>query len=123
MKRRATSAAKRSGVARSKLSESDIQTAIMNKLFVHPLVAWCHVTTSGKVRGRGGHWMTLGFPGLSDIIGQTRDGRILAIEVKAPGEDATEVQQEFIDTVNKYGGRAGVAHSVAEAFNVVERGL
>ena len=113
----------KSVTARSKLSESEIQTAIMNKLFIHPLVAWCHVTTSGKVKGRGGHWMTLGFPGLSDIIGQTRDGKLFAAEVKAPGEDATEVQQEFIDTVNKYGGRAGVVRCVADAFNLVERAL
>lgn len=123
MKRRATSASTGSEVARSKLSESDIQTGIMSNILFHPFVVWAHVTTSGKMKGRGGHWITLGFPGLSDIIGQTRDGRMLAIEVKKPGEDATDVQQEFIDNVNKYGGRAGVAHNVIEAFDVIEMKL
>lgn len=88
------------------MKESDIQSAIMDLLLRHPSVAWAHVTTSGKIKGRGGHWMTVGFPGLSDILGQLRDGRLLAIEVKKPGEKPTNDQLEFIRTVNDNNGVA-----------------
>ena len=117
MARRTASAISKRGSVRP-VSESAIQNEIITQLATHPLVVWAHVTTNGKVNRRG-HWFTLGFPGQADIIGQTHDGRILAIEVKKPGEDATDEQQKFIDLVNRYSGRAGVAHDVAEAFSVV----
>ena len=79
------------------MKESDIQSAAMINLFPH--VVWATVMTVGKIKGRGGHWITLGFPGLSDIIGQLRDGRLIAIEVKKPGERPTNEQYEFMRDV------------------------
>ncbi len=102
------------------MKESDIQEEIMKVLLLHPRVAWSFVVTTGKVQGRGGHWITLGFPGISDILGQLRDGRILAVEVKVPGKTPTEKQWDFIDTVNRFGGVAGWADSVESALNILD---
>ena len=47
--------------------------------------------------------------GSSDLIGWTKDGRFLAIEVKRPNKRPTKKQQNFIDLVNSFGGLAFVA--------------
>lgn len=88
---------------------------------MHSNVAYAKVNTSGKVKGRAGHWITLGnYPGLSDIDGMLKDGRHFAIEVKQPKKKPTAEQQEFIDLVNSYGGVAGVATDVNEALRIIE---
>lgn len=46
-------------------------------------------------------------------------GRFICIEVKRPGQHATPEQQNFIDTIKKLGGLAGVAHSVEEAREIL----
>ena len=102
------------------MSESDIQNDIMTILTQHPRVAWSFVTTVGKLKGRAGHWITLGYPGIADIIGQLRTGQVFAIEVKSPGKKPTSLQQDFIDTVNRFGGRAGWADSVESALKILE---
>lgn len=56
-------------------------------------------------------------PGSADLIGFTRQGRFLAIEVKLPGRRPTVLQQAFLNTVNACGGLAFVAHSVEETLS------
>lgn len=61
-------------------------------------------------------WQGLGsLPGVSDIIG-CYNGRYLAIEVKRKGQNPTEKQQAFLDTVNAQGGLAFVARSVEDVM-------
>lgn len=91
----------------AKGKEGAIQDAAMDLLLRHPKVAFAYVNTSGKIQGRGGHWMTLGFPGLADITGMLKGGRFIAIEVKRPGEEPTKAQLEFLETVSAYGGLSG----------------
>jgi len=102
------------------MRESELQNDIMCILNEHPQVIWSFVTTIGKLKGRAGHWITLGYPGIADIVGQLRTGQIFAIEVKVPGKKPTSLQQEFIDTVNRFGGRAGWADSVESALKILE---
>jgi hypothetical protein len=102
------------------VTEAELQSEIVIVLGNHPKIAHVWVTTSGKLKGRGGHWMTIGFPGQSDIVGQLRDGRMLAIEVKLPNQQPTKEQQEFIDAVNYFNGLAGVARSVDDALRIIE---
>ena len=101
------------------MTESKIQTAIMNLLITHPNVAWAMVTTTGKVKLKG-YWTSLGFPGLSDIIGQLRDGRVLALEVKRPGELPTAIQLEFLALVESNGGVSGWCDSVEGVMEILE---
>ena len=89
------------------MKESEIQKDIMNYLFKSPAVAWAYVTTTGTFnikRHGGSSWVTIGFPGMSDIIGQLRDGRMLAIEVKLPGKLPSQDQREFLELVNANNG-------------------
>ena len=95
------------------MTESEIQAEIMDYLLMHPKIVFAYVTTTGKIKGRGGHWITLGFAGMADIIAQIRGtGQIVAIEVKRPGELPTPAQAEFLDTVRNGGGISGWADSV-----------
>ncbi|MES0444957.1 MAG: VRR-NUC domain-containing protein [Desulfobacterales bacterium] len=95
------------------MKESDIQRAIIKMLKVHPKVGWVYVTSAGYVKGiNGGRMFRVGVPGMSDIMGQMNDGRLLAIEVKVPGKFPTEMQSEFLDFVKKCKGIAFWADSV-----------
>ena len=53
-------------------------------------------------------------PGGSDLLGWTRDGRFLAIEVKGPRGRLTKEQDSFLDAVKLAGGIGICAHSVEE---------
>lgn len=103
------------------MKESDIQKAILKMLKSHPKVGWAYITSSGYVKGvNGGKMFRVGVPGMSDIMGQMKDGRLLAIEVKVPGKTPTELQEQFIADVNLYYGVAGWADSVETAIKVIE---
>lgn len=52
-----------------------------------------------------------GPPGVSDLLGWTRDGRFLAVEVKSATGRATPEQQNFIEAVRLSGGLATIARS------------
>lgn len=56
-------------------------------------------------------------PGSSDLIGLTKEGRFLAVEVKSDRGRATEGQESFIDMVNRLQGIGIIARKVEE-FNV-----
>jgi len=105
--------------------ESDIQSAIMDMLTSHLNVSWCFVTTSGRVKisartGVKNHWVTLGMPGLPDIIGMLRGGISFGIEVKQPGSKPTESQIDFIRHATAHGGRYGWATNVSTAMGIIE---
>lgn len=103
------------------MKESELQNEIMNALTVHPMVVWAYVTTSGTVRGRhGGRYFNAGFPGLPDIIGQLKDGKILGIEVKTPGNKPTPIQNEQLTLMLVNNGAAGWCDSVQGALDIVE---
>jgi hypothetical protein len=55
-------------------------------------------------------------PGSSDLIGWTKDGRFLAIEVKTPGKKATEDQEWFLAAVRTAGGVGITATSGEDAL-------
>jgi Holliday junction resolvase len=60
------------------------------------------------------HWKVFtgptNLPGIADILGCYK-GRFLAIEVKRKGQNPTELQQAFIDQIQRAGGLAFVARS------------
>ena len=57
-------------------------------------------------------WQGLGsFPGVSDILGIWQ-GKLLAIEIKAPKGNISDHQQVFIDRINAEGGLAFVARDI-----------
>ena len=58
--------------------------------------------------------------GSSDLIGITRDGYFLAVEVKTKTGTVTQEQRQFIEIVKRCGGRAGVARCVEDAIKIAD---
>lgn len=54
---------------------------VLQALKHHPLVAWVERQNSGVAR-MGGRFVRFGWPGCSDVLGQLKDGRLLAVECK-----------------------------------------
>ena len=92
--------------------ERDVQSAVLDMLKLRRDVAWFERMNTGGMVNPNGQYVRFGFKGCADILGQMRDGRFLAIEVKRPGAVPTEEQQEFLGRVQRAGGVAFVAWSV-----------
>jgi RecB family endonuclease NucS len=96
---------------------NDTQKDILNFIVQHPKVADAWITTQGRLKGK----YKIGKTGISDILGYLTDGRVLAIEKKRKGEKISTEQQEFIDNVLSVGGVAGVAITIEDAEEIIER--
>lgn len=75
-----------------------------------------------QLKAEGGRWVkNHGGPytevGVADITG-CWGGRYIAIELKMPGEEPSELQKRFLDDVYYSGGRAGIAYTVQEAKDI-----
>jgi len=105
------------------LTEKQLQKIIIEYLRYHPKVAWierinvgAHVIDEKNSR----RFVRYSFKGCSDILGQMKNGKFLAVEVKSARGRLTEYQSEFINKVNKSGGLALVVRSlddVQDALN------
>jgi hypothetical protein len=65
-------------------------------------------------------------PGIADILGINHDGRMIAIEIKAPKGILSEHQKLFLEEIRARGGIALCARSiedVVEALNLQDRFL
>ena len=70
----------------------------------------------GTAKTHDGRWIKFGLcVGSSDLIGLTKDGRFLAVEVKGPKGKPTKEQTAFVEQINSMGGIGFVANSV-ESF-------
>ena len=109
----------------SSVTETKILKSIIEYLERDNRVAWANRMNVGgaKVRNPGGptRWVKFAFKGCSDIIGQMKDGRFLAIEVKKPGGKLTESQCEFLDLVKDANGVSGVAYSSYGAKEIIDK--
>lgn len=100
-------------------SEHQVQTACLQYLAVCPSVAWAVRMNTGAVKipaidGKPPRFVRYGFPGCSDILGQMKDGRVLAIEVKSAVGRLSEPQEAFLELVAIHGGVSGVVRSTGE---------
>lgn len=97
--------------------EAAVLASVLKFLHVHPSVAWARRMNSGAFQigqGASARWFRAGFTGCSDILGQLKDGRFLAIECKAERGRVSPEQQAFLDTVRQNGGVACVARGIHE---------
>ena len=94
-------------------AERDILKAVLAYLAVHPKVAWAARMNTGAIPV-GNRLFRAGFVGCSDIIGQMRDGRFLAIEVKREGKRLSDAQYTFLSRVTANDGVALVARSISD---------
>ena len=62
----------------------------------------------------GRRWLHFGLKGSSDIIGMTKTGKFLGVEVKTATGTLRPEQAAFLMRVNANGGKAIVARSVED---------
>lgn len=101
--------------------EAQVLSAVLAFLRLHPQVGWVQRMGVGAMESSDGRYIKFGFTGCSDIIGQMKDGRFLAVEVKREiGGKASEAQLAFIYTVKKNNGIAGVVRSLDDVVRLLE---
>ena len=99
--------------------EAGALAEVMTALKSHSSVAWIHRQNTGSLRV-GKRFIRFGWPGCSDILGQLRDGRFLACEVKSPTGKPTPEQSAFISQINSNGGLAFIARNCADVFRELQ---
>ena len=111
-------------------TEAQTQYAIRAYLAHCRAVAWHGRINSGAAMlpsGKPGAFRPVKFhdiDGCSDIVGQLKDGRFLAIEVKRPSwkkptDDRERKQAAFLEQVNQAGGVGFFAGSVEKVKEVL----
>jgi hypothetical protein len=88
---------------------------VLKALRCNPAVAWCQRQNSGVAR-IGTRFVRFGWPGCSDVIGQMRDGRLLAVECKAPKGRLQAEQAAFLSQVRRFGGVAFLARDCRDVL-------
>lgn len=86
---------------------------VLKALRSHPSVAWCERQNSGAYKD-GSRFIRYGWPGCSDVLGQLKDGRFLAVEVKSATGRLRPEQAAFLELVAAAGGVAFVARNCAD---------
>ena len=104
--------------AKPVLREAAILRDVLSLLYRHPKCAVAYRQNAGTF---GEHFVRLGPRGICDIIGMLKDGRYLAIEIKAPGKKPEQHQFTFMQMVNDNGGLAGWVTSIDEAIAFMDR--
>jgi hypothetical protein len=100
------------------------ESILMHRIMTALSEKGCFVlrTNSGVYYDSQGNRITIGFKGLSDLVGFRPDGKFFALEIKTPtGRPSTE-QIKFIDFCHRNGIPAGIARSVEEALQILEVG-
>ncbi len=99
--------------------ETVLQNEIIVRLCENGCHAWNH--TVGVFLTKYGGTVRIGNHGEADIWGfRHADGKMFFIEVKLPGEKPRKDQRKFLETMQKAGAIAGVAHSIDEALEIVK---
>ena len=105
-----------------KQSEKELVKVIIDYLLLKGCYVWINDTVGiyDKERGvwrrrRHNSYKPLG---ISDVIGLTKEGRFVAIEVKTPeGHSPTETQKAFLKRVEENQGIAFIARSLEDVEN------
>ena len=107
------------------MKEADIQKTILEYLQWQVPGYFFRQNTGASVSEYKGkkRFIRYRVAGMSDILGIWHDkpqgiGIFIAIEVKKPGKKATVLQQEFIDKINNFGGRAIVADCLEDVIEM-----
>lgn len=92
---------------------------VLIALRASPAVLWVERMNSGAAEV-GGRFIRFGFRGCSDVLGQMRDGRLLAVEVKRPkGGRVSREQALFLELVRAGGGVAFVARDCRDVMKAL----
>lgn len=95
--------------------EAAASAEVLKALRAHPAVSWIRRLNSGVAR-IDGRRIEFGWPGAPDLIGMTKDGRMIACEVKSRDGRLRPTQTAFLSLVRQHGGVAIVARSCRDVF-------
>ncbi len=98
------------------MTETDIQNQIRLELSKYGIVIRLQ---SGNLELKDGRRIVCGIKGLSDLLFIGK-GKVAFIEVKNNNGKPSKEQLNFISAVHKLGHRAGIAHSVKEALEIIK---
>lgn len=93
---------------------------VLKALRAHPLVSWAERQNSGAANV-GGRYIRFGWPGCSDVLGQLRDGRFLAVECKSPTGRLRPEQAGFLERIRCAGGVAFMARDLRDVLRELDR--
>lgn len=99
-----------------KVPEKAIQTACLDYLKAKNIFCWREHSGGIPVNG-GEFYVQPSLKGKSDILGILKDGRFLAIEVKAKDGHVSDDQNYFIEMINKNGGLGFIAYDVQDIID------
>lgn len=105
--------------ARSQTPEGKVLSAVLMLCRYHPKVAWVARMNVGAFKFED-RFIRFGAKGWSDIVGQLKDGRFLALETKAPKGQLTIHQEAFLARVREAKGVSGMVRSADEARAILE---
>lgn len=99
--------------------ERDVLKAVWHYLARHPKVQWITRMNSGTAMadfGAGGvHPLRFQYKrGMSDLLGQLKDGRIICVECKREGVGLQDHQRDFLNEVRHANGVAFVARNIED---------
>jgi hypothetical protein len=108
--------------------ERDVLAAVLAAVVLHRGVGWAVRMNTGMAefpdpKGGKPRRVRFAFKGCSDILGQMKSGRFLAIEVKRPGKKPTADQLEFLDRVDSWGGVACWCDNAADAVRFLDHAI
>lgn len=89
---------------------------VLKALRHHPAVAWAERQNTGAAKV-GERFIRFGWRGCSDVIGQLKDGRLLAVECKAKAGRLRPEQAEFLSLVRRFGGVGIVARNARDVID------
>lgn len=98
--------------------EKVIQKQILDYLKLKRIFCWKNSTVG--IKKANGSFIPSGMTGISDILGLTKEGRFIAIEVKRTGNKTTPSQDIFMENIRKNGGIAVLAYSLDDVIDALE---
>ena len=93
--------------------ESEIQKAILDYLRLRGIFCW-KTNNVGIFKQSTGRYIKVGVGGISDIIGITPQGRLIAVEVKRKGKSPTPEQKLFLEQIIAKKGIGFVAYGIED---------
>ena len=102
---------------KNRVLENDVKRDIMTflNLYSSKFYVW-RQNNAGVFNAKKGKYIFHGLPGVADIIGLTRFGKFIAIEVKATGKknNQSEAQKEFEKNIKEFNGYYFLVDSVED---------
>ena len=103
--------------------ENAVQAEVMTALKFCGVFCWRN-NNQGRWMASKQIWIkSAAFPGIPDIIGVSKDGKLVAVECKSATGTATAEQLAFISEVSRRGGIAFVAKCSKDVFDAFKSRL